>query len=472
MGILSSLLTVGGAAIGVQRSADRPAHSSARPLAALGWSRQTAPSGSKKATQAQIDALNQARAIEGQAYTDAKGYQQPYMDFGGGAINALTGRLGIVQPSSAGATGSSTGVVGAQGFGGQGGATAAGQDRALATSQGGTIIRGPDGSGIGYTDGDIFGGSGATPTGADPRVTRFAADKANGGFAGTSPAEGGVVQPATTNALTGAPVGAGPDPGTFGDTANPSAPQPYVAGAPPPGYSGPTSYSGPTNFSYTLSDYKASPAYQYQLDQANNNILSQMGRTGALNSGAALKALSDRAQNIALGDFTNERAFAAGQFNADRNFDYNAFTGDRNFGYGVSRDARSDFQNDRGFGYGQARDARSDYQDTRDYLTGRSDNQTNNLFRAAGVGQGAANALTGAASRYGDQAAGLVTAQGDAQARNALTQGQIGSDLATGLGGVIAGYVGGRPVPANANALTGGFNSAAISNGVSRAVGY
>lgn len=194
------------------------------------------------------------------------------------------------------------------------------------------------------------------------------------------------------------------NPGTYGDTANPTAPTPYTAP------------QAPGAFSYTLEDYKASPGYQYRQDQARKAVLAGASATGGMQSGAALKELYDRGDQIAYQDFGNERAFALG----------------------LNRNAMSDYRDMRDFNYGLTRDARSDYQDTRNYLTDRFDTGTNDLFRYTDIGRGAANTLSSAASNYGQQMAGLITDGGNARAANYLTQGQIGSDLSGDIGGLVA----------------------------------
>lgn len=366
MGLLKGLLSAGGAVVGGMVGGPAGAKIGASIGGAVGGA-VSSSGGSKAATKAQLAALQEARQVGGQAYQDVRDVQSPYLGFGGGAVNALSGRLGIA-PTALPATN------------------------------------------IAKTPGSVNALSGqATGTGGPSPVIDMARQP-DGSFAvapaSTSPAPpvAGTVSPAGGNALT-----MGTDPGTYGTTANPTAPTPYA------------SPERPGAFTFSAADLEKTPGYQWQQDQARKSILASAGATGALQSGAALKELQDRAQQIA----------------------YQTFDRERNFAYGVNRDQRTDFNTDRGFDYGLTRDARADYTADRDYLTGRFDNQTNNLFRAAGVGQGAANTVSNAATWYGDQVAGLVQTGGEARAANALTQGQIGSDLSTGLGGLISGFIGG-----------------------------
>ncbi|MBJ7410123.1 MAG: hypothetical protein JHD15_07115 [Phenylobacterium sp.] len=351
MGLLSSVLSVGGAALGGAIGGPAGAKLGASIGGAAGGALSSSKA-SKKATKAQLAALEEARKIQGQAYTDVKGFQQPYMDFGSSSMNALTSRLGLPQPAAAVAPTNNA------------------------------LTGGP----IGTTGGPV---SSVQPNPAAPGTfadERFPPPGPAPAVAAAPPSTDAPVQTMAAPAPATAPAAPGVDPGTYGSTANPTAP-----GA----------------FSYGEADYKESPALKAALARATDVVQSSAAAGGRLFSGATQKELSDRAYQIALGDFNQER-----QFN-----------------YGLNRDARSDYETDRG------------------YLTGRFDRQTDNLFRGTSVGQGAAGVVSSAASRYGDQVAGLVTEGGQVRAQNALTQGQIGSDFATGLGGILAGAIGGGSAP-------------------------
>lgn len=364
MGLLSSVLSLGGAAIGNAIAPGIGGKIGAAAGGALGGALSSS-GGSKKATKAQLEALAEARKIQGQTYEDIKGYQRRYADFGTANVNALTGRLGLPAPTP----------------------TVLPANNALtggATAPPPNVVSNPG------AEGGVNALTGAATTAATPVST----------------------MPAPAPTAPTAPAAPGVDPGTYGAPDNPSAP-----GA----------------FSYGETDYKESPVLKAALARATDVVQSSAAAQGSLFSGNTLKELSDRAYQIALGDFTQER-----QFN-----------------YGLNRDQRADYQNDR------------------DYLTGRFDTQTNNLFRGTSVGQGAANALTGAATRYGDQVAGLVTEGGQVKANNALTQGQIGSDFATGLGGIIAGAIPGGTTPTVArNADISGLGQVNYGNSLRLASPY
>jgi hypothetical protein len=207
-------------------------------------------------------------------------------------------------------------------------------------------------------------------------------------------------QAPATNALTGSPVTGAP--GSYGNTSDPT-------------------YTAPAPFSYTQSDYQASPALQYQLDQASKQVLANASATGALKSGAALKSLSDRAQDRAYGDFASERQFAQGNYQDQRN------TG------------------------------RAIYENDRNYLSSRYDQGTNDLFRYTGVGQNALNTTTNAAQGYGADAAQTALNYGNIAAGNALQQGSIWSGLVTNLAGQASNALGGlaKPPASAAPAMTG-----------------
>lgn len=207
-----------------------------------------------------------------------------------------------------------------------------------------------------------------------------------------SPQGSGAAAPQGQPATGAAPTqGAAPAGSTNALTGAPSAGQGYTPPAP---------------YSYTGEDYKASPGFQYQVDQAQKGVLASSAATGALKSGAALKALSDRSQNLAMQDFT-----------AERNFDFNKYTNERNFN-------------------------RANY-----------DTDTSNLFRYLGAGENALRTTTNAAQGYGDAAAGTEQAYGNINASNSLQQGSIWSGVVGNLGGMGANALGGM---AGAGASAGG----------------
>lgn len=372
MGLLSKLLPIAGAAAGAL--VGMPQVGAALGSAAGGALSKSGAS--KKATKAQLQAIEDAKLAIGKGYEDVKGYQAPGLSTYQPGVNALTSRLGL--PTAAPAAAPANALL----------------SGATNPTAGAAALPGRDAVG--------------------PRA-RDAARTDGGMIDMTRGADGSYAMPASTNALT--------SPGTYGDTGNPTAaPARYEETA------APGAYTPPGAFSFTGNDLRSLPGYQFQQDEARRGVLASASATGALQSGAALKELSDRSQNIADTTFGREREFA-----------YRVRGDDRDFGYGVSRDNRRDYEDTRDFGYGRSRDDMSDYRDRRNYLTDRFDTGTNDLFRYTGIGQGSANTLSAAATGYGGQMADLALGGGDVRATNYLTKGQIGSDLAGDIGGTLAG---------------------------------
>lgn len=217
--------------------------------------------------------------------------------------------------------------------------------------------------------------------------------QAGGATPATPPKSGGTVAPQSTNALSGAPVSGNPAavtgmPGTYGSVSSPT-------------------YQTPDEYSYTTDDFKASPGFQFQLDQALKGTMATAAQTGSLRSGAAAKALQDRAQSMAYQDFANERAFDYGS-NLDR-----------------QKLLRSNYENDR------------------NYLSQRYDQGTSDIFRYTGMGQNALNTTTNAVQGYGDGAAQAHIDQGSADAQAAVAKGDIWSGLVSNIGGMASSVIGG-----------------------------
>jgi hypothetical protein len=374
-------------------------------------------SASNDAMAAQVQAQQAAAAARAKAAGQVGTLQAPYVQAGYTGLNALTSRLGL-----------------------PGGPVNA----AVSTAQSASPV------------GDIAAGA---PNALAPSAAPFQSASQSPGANALAPAlsmagteamgQAGPMNPATTQinpptlATTPVPVVSPPapapnalapggaaqmaaDPGTFGNTANPVQPGAYTAPAP---------YVAPAKFNYSLSDYTASPAYQYQQDQARNATLAGASATGALQSGAAMKALQDRAQNIAYTDFANERGFANNLYNTN------------------NANALSAYNTNTVNGLNAYDTNQNVYDNNRNYLTSRFDTQTGNLFKYTGAGQDAANTVGNADLGVGSaNAAGLVAA-GNAQAGNALQQGQIGSNLAGNVAGIagsaFTNYLGGSGSPLN-----------------------
>lgn len=220
----------------------------------------------------------------------------------------------------------------------------------------------------------------------------------------------GTAQPTTSPAQPGgAASGPGVPTGTYGDTANPS-------------------YKDPGNFTYTAADYTASPAYAYQLDQALKGTEATAAATGSLKSGAAAKALQDRAQNMGLADFSNERSVANANFDTDRAFNRQTYTDDRN------------------------------------YLSGRYDTETGNLFNLAGMGENAAAGAGNAGAHYADTASNALTGNaatvGNADLAGA---GSVNALLGTGVNAFAYSQGKGTPATVPATSNTYAYTPSAVN---------
>lgn len=166
----------------------------------------------------------------------------------------------------------------------------------------------------------------------------------------------------------------------------------------------PPSYTAP-EFSFDINSFKDNPAYKFALEQGSGQVMANASATGALNSGAALKALQDRGQKTGYNFYANERDSA-----------YNRFNQDRSFGRGV-------------------------YESDRNYNTGRQDRQTDDLFRYLSVGQNALSSSANAALGQGAVEANTLENIGASTAGNALAQGNIWSNALNGVMGGVTGLL-------------------------------
>lgn len=197
-------------------------------------------------------------------------------------------------------------------------------------------------------------------------------------------------------------------------------------------YSAPA-YAAPSEFSFSVDSFKDNPAYKFALEQGSGQVMASSAATGALNSGAALKALQDRGQKTAYGFYADERNAAYDRYNRDRAFGRDVYESDRNFGRGV-------FESDR------------------NYQTGREDRQTDDLWRYLGVGQNALNATTNSIVGAGNATATGLEGIGNSQAANALAQGNIWGGVLGDLAGIAKGVL------TKGNALDGFMRGAAAAS--------
>ena len=461
--------------------------------AAIGAVATTSAAGS--AADASQQASNQSIAAQQANLAQIRQDEAPYLQGGYTALNALTSRLGLPPQS----------VTQAPSYVAGGTPAAPGYPGGSAGYPSAPTSAAPGGPGPnGYTDAAVetLGSTPAAKTGAstlppasDP--SGAAVDPSAGSpIPYTAPANanpGTVGAPGaapTVNALTSTPI-ANPDPGTFGNGSNPqysapantpatpafqnpeqqpanftnteTSPAPYTNSLTAP------SYTAPAPFSYTASDYTASPAYNYQLQQALQGTEATAAATGSLQSGAAAKALQDRAENVALTDFDNERTAAQGIYddNANRglatyqtltgaeqaqqglnlnayNTNLGAYQNNRNFDFANYQQQQANYQNNRNFDYQDYTDAanrnianfdtdrafdQGAYQDARNYLTGQYNTQTGNLFNLTNLGQSAASLQAQAGTSATNGIVNSLTGNAANQANASIA----GANATTGL---------------------------------------
>jgi len=336
-------------------------------------------SAASKAAKSSQQATDQATALAREQYQQTRADNEPFRQAGSAAINPLMAQLGI---SAGGTTGSSPAPA------------APTQDWAAYIAANPDVAAAVNAPNSGY--------AGDTPEAR-------AADQ----YARYGQGEGRVVP------TVAAPVAAQPTTATT--STNPFLVDPTTGGVNTlrPTADPRETYTRPDTpaFSYGLDEYKASPGYQYRQDEARKSILSSAGATGALQSGAALKELYDRGDQIAYQDFGNERAFAYDQYGADRARTDQNFAADRAYGTDI-------YNTDRTYGD-------SLYNLDRGYATDTYNNRTNNLFNLTSLGASTNNANASA----GNTATGLQT---NALFSNAATQGNAALTQANSFNNILS----------------------------------
>lgn len=338
-------------------------------------------------------------------------------------------------------------------------------------------------------------------------------------------------QPPTTQAATTQtqPTGAAPSAASVDKDGYYTAPRPTLPQAPTytpptlapaPRYTAPTLSAAPTYtapeyretqvapLDISLGSYQQSPDYQFQLSEGNKNILGTYSQLGALESGAALKALQEFGQNLALGDYNQWRGYTTDQYNTNRNYVANrddaynsAAINNAQFGANLANNqwqyGNTFNQNNAQFGanldndqwkyqgaydqsnalaaYNAANNAyqygttmqQNMYNSDRDYATNRYDQNTNALLSLAGVGQNATgqynNALTNSGTAIGNAYFGNAQNQGNAAMASA---GQLNNFLSQGVNALAYYYGGQNPTGSYQQApLKGGSSSQAVNYG-------
>ena len=165
----------------------------------------------------------------------------------------------------------------------------------------------------------------------------------------------------------------------------------------------PASYGLPQNFSYSASDMSQDPGYQFAMDQGTKALSRSAASQGGALGGAAAKSLEQYAQGTASQFYNQDYQRAQGTYQA-------------NLG-----NAQSQYQQN----YGNAMNTFQQNQG----------NAFNRLASMAQVGQSAAGQSNSNSQNFANQASGLITGSGNAQAA-----GTLGASTASAQG--LAGAVG------------------------------
>lgn len=214
---------------------------------------------------------------------------------------------------------------------------------------------------------------------------------------------------------------------------DPTAPGGYMMSARPDMGSRPAAYVDP-GLDLSIERLRASPDYEFRIREMEKGLGNLMSAGGGRFGGQRMKAAMDRRLALADSEFTDWRNFETTKYNADRAYNY-----------GVARDAAADWERDR---------ARSDglYDDDRSRLDSRYDTRNTQLLNLAGFGAGATAANQSAAQSFASSAgvlnADTARARGEAgmAGANAWNQG-LGSMMTT------AGYLAGSGAFSGGNSI-------------------
>ena len=398
-------------------------------------------------------ATDQTIAFNNKALETQQANTQPYRDAGQVGVQALLQNLGLT--SAAGSTGTaSTGMTGTQ----------KGQWDAY-------IAAHPD------LQASITGDTASQWAGTTPE------EKAADHYARYGKAAGWELPTATapaTQTTTTEPTGA-----VAADAVRPTVTQTPAYQAPTvtqtPGYQAPTyvtapGYQAPTTdpLDVSLSKYQKAPGYDWQQSEAARATLAGSAATGALRSGAAAKALQDRAQQIANTDYSNWRSYTTGQYNTDRSradqnaqfgysaqasqnalqnssntqnaqFGYNALTDQNKFKDTAAIDAAQ-------FGYNALTNQNNltnqynqqNFTTDRAFTADQKQQTTNNLFNLTGIGASAAGSSSSAIGANATNNSNALLSNAAAQGNAALASaGQVNNAINTGTN-ALAYYFGNK----------------------------
>lgn len=427
-----------------------------------------------KALDAQTLANDKSLAEQAAARQQITQLQQPFVNTGYSALDALSQQFGLSESQTQGAA----------------------QPTAQAQPQ--AQPAGPDYSAYMAANPDVMAEYQRVAATADrnsPQYQKLGLDRGPEGFAAYHYQQYGqgegrqlpTTQPAQQAAA--APAQAKPAGGNAGvSPTQPAAPnlmtQPRPEAAPAPSFDRPTDLAVPTyqrptdraapvygdapELSSYLDNFEASPDYEFRRSQGLDAANSGFAARGMLKSGAAAKGISDYASNLASGEYQNWFARQMQQYNADnsqyntdRAFDENAyrygqdrgdniFAQDRSYGTNLwnTQQGRQDqnFAEDRAFGTDAYRydTGRTDanFNADRANANNRYDTNTGNLFSLAQMGQNAAGATGAAGSAYANNAGNIFGSQANAASDAAGSRAQANAGMFGAVGGALAQGVG------------------------------
>lgn len=188
----------------------------------------------------------------------------------------------------------------------------------------------------------------------------------------------------------------------------------------PPTFARPSGPIAPNLGSY-FTNFEADPSYQFRLSEGLKGVNAASAVRGKLRSGDAAKALARYSSDLASTEYGNWFNRGLQRANLDQNaYQFDARRNDQNF-----LDDRSYRTNLWDAGVNRA--------------DNRYDTRINNLFRIAGIGQGAAGAVAGAGTNFANAASDIYGAGGDARANAAYGNAQANAYGAAGIGSAIQG---------------------------------
>jgi hypothetical protein len=395
---------------------------------------------SAKKAAAKTDAANQQAAREALAAQQANfdrivGLNQPFIEGGNTAQQALMGRLGLTQPAQPMNPGGGGQAKAPGGF--------AGGIPGEPTPQGG----GQDFAGYLQANPDVAAWAqqsiGQTPPNWEGGVIDSPEEAAAYHYQAFGQGEGRTLNQAA------------PDPNAVPDYMNMRRPEAPEA----PTFERPAAMQAPNLQGFIdPAKFQVDPGYQFRLSEGLKAVNAASAARGKLRSGDAAMALQARGEGLAnqgYGDWYNRQLQAFDRTNSQ-------------FQYGQGR-ADNVFADDRAYGTARWEDQRN-YGDRRfdaerNYQTDRFDTGNNNLFKLTDIGRMSAGSVGNAGTTlanqqqniYGDQAASTGAR---AQARSTANQ-QLYGQIAGNVGNAFASWGGGigRTTPTNPQTVGDAWNS-------------